>query len=77
MEKSLVFWLFPRKTLQKNVLLDCHHPKGPNLHTEDEEETLPWVSYEEAFIIFWKRIENIFGPFIESEAGDENPNFEV
>jgi hypothetical protein len=58
---------FQSKKAGEKVLLDCHPPKGPHFHTENGDVFLPGLNYEEAFKIFWVKMEERFGPFDQEE----------
>ena len=55
----------PDKT-QNRVLFDCHSPKGPHFHLDDEKEGTPyhWVGLVEAERYFFEVVEGHFGKLI-------------
>ena len=53
------------------VLFDCHEPKGPHTHVDDDGEGMPfdWKSIEAAYDLFFERVKERFGAFdIEEES---------
>jgi hypothetical protein len=58
---------YQSKNPKDKVLLDCHPPKGPHFHTDSGDLLLPEMNYEDAFEMFWRKLEEKFGPFPEVE----------
>jgi hypothetical protein len=47
------------------VLFDCHPPKGPHIHINNNEVPYEWISLEQTEKDFWTYIDQIFGPLEE------------
>ena len=52
------------------MLFDCHHPKGPHVHIDDDPEGEPieWTTVDEAYELFFDTIRERFGDFCEGEG---------
>jgi hypothetical protein len=52
------------------VLFDCHHPKGPHVHLDDDQEGEPieWTTVDEAYVLFFDTIRERFGDFYQGEG---------
>jgi hypothetical protein len=53
----------------ERVLFDCHFPKGPHFHIDDEVEGEPfkWTSLDAAYDLFFVKVKERFGRFILEE----------
>ena len=49
----------------KRVLFDCHPPKGPHAHIDEDGDGEPfsWVSLEAAYEFFFDKVRERFGEF--------------
>ena len=57
-------WIaFDRYDPMKRVLFDCHPPKGPHLHVDQDKEGIPfqWENLEKAIELFWQKVWDRFG----------------
>jgi hypothetical protein len=57
-------WIaFDQYDSSAKVLFDCHPPKGPHFHMDDDKEGVPfqWESLEKALELFWEKVEDRFG----------------
>lgn len=54
---------------RERVLFDCHHPKGPHVHIDDDTDGKPfdWTTLDEAYELFFLTIRQRFGDFNEEE----------
>ena len=63
-------WIaFEPETPKNRVLFDCHPPKGPHMHLDDDSEGLPfiWESLEKSRKLFFSKVVERFGkiPLLE------------
>ena len=51
------------------VLFDCHPPKGPHVHVDDNKEgdAIEWISLEVTYLEFFEAIRKRFGEFLIKE----------
>lgn len=57
-------WIaFDRYNPKNRVLFDCHPPKGPHFHVDDEKDgqSFVWVSLEASMDLFWEKVWLRFG----------------
>ena len=54
---------------EARVLFDCHHPKGPHIHVDEDPAGTPfkWVSLESAYDLFFSKLREWFGDFETEE----------
>lgn len=50
---------------EKRILLDCHPPKGPHYHLENQEVNFQWQGLDHADELFWQLVETEFGKLEE------------
>lgn len=51
----------------ERVLFDCHVPKGPHVHVDDDPdgELIEWTTLDEVYELFFERVRQRFGDFEE------------
>ncbi len=51
----------------KRVLFDCHEPKGPHVHIDDDlqGELIEWTTLEQIYELFFRKIRTRFGEYEE------------
>lgn len=57
-------WIaFDRESPEKRVLFDCHPPKGPHFHLDEDREGVPfeWTSLAAAIEFFRQKVREHFG----------------
>jgi hypothetical protein len=55
------FIAFKADNPNEKILLDCHPPKGPHMHINNDELSFEWSGIESATELFWEKVENKFG----------------
>jgi hypothetical protein len=64
-------WIaFDRSDPLQRVLFDCHPPKGPHLHVDQDKEGISfrWENLEKSMQLFWEKVWWRFG---DREEGNE------
>lgn len=68
-------WIgFDKEDPAMRVLFDCHTPKGPHFHIDDDKDgqAFAWSSLQEAIELFHAKITEHFGELLEiSDEGGQ------
>jgi hypothetical protein len=65
-------WIaFDSENPQARVLFDCHHPKGPHVHVDEDSdgESFEWTSLDEVYELFFEKLRERFGDYQMDEEG--------
>lgn len=51
----------------ERILFDCHDPKGPHVHIDNDPDGDPieWTTLDNAYELFFERVRNRFGEYEE------------
>lgn len=63
-------WIaYDSEDVMARVLFDCHHPKGPHVHVDQDPsgKAVEWVSLESSYERFFKIVRDRFGDFEVTE----------
>lgn len=63
-------WIaFDPEDKEAKVLFDCHPPKGPHIHVDNDVEGEPfeWRSIDDAYALFLAEVRQRFGYFMLDE----------
>lgn len=69
-EKFKFSWIaFDSENESRRVLMDCHEPKGPHIHFDDDKDgqVFRWTGIDAAWVMFFDTIRSHFGDLIEEE----------
>lgn len=66
-------WIaFDVENPEQRVLFDCHPPKGPHFHVNNEPEIqIQWVSLEKTEALFFEKVQASLGNFISEDEEED------